>query len=161
MRQTLANRILAAGALALPAGRIAAAAPASVAAVAPPGYVGAAVCGSCHAEALAVWRASGHARAAAGLDAAERERRSCQACHGTGDAPAAPSSPGVECEACHGAGRDYAAADVMRDPSLARALGLRDLATPAARAALCTTCHDAASSRAPFDLDAAWRRIAH
>jgi hypothetical protein len=48
---------------------------------------------------------------------------------------------------------------VMRDPQLARALGLRELAGPERRAALCVTCH--AVGRAPFDIEAAWRRIAH
>jgi hypothetical protein len=125
-------------------------------------YVGATACGACHPAALATWRASGHAHAARPLTATELGRRACQACHATGDAPAAPAArPGVECEACHGAGVDYALADVMRDPSLARALGLRELAGAERRAALCTSCHTAAASRAPFDVEAAWRRIAH
>jgi hypothetical protein len=123
-------------------------------------YVGADACGACHAEALQIWRRSAHASAGDPLTAGERERRACQMCHATGDAPAAPAvRPGVECEACHGAGAAYALDDVMRDPALARALGLVDLGAPGRRAALCLTCHEI--GRAPFDLDAAWRIIAH
>jgi hypothetical protein len=124
------------------------------------GYLGADACGACHRAELASWRTSAHARASRPLSAEERTRRACQACHATGDAPAAPATwADVGCEACHGAGATYAADDVMRDPPLAEALGLRPLATPAARAALCLGCHDV--GRAPFDVEAAWARIAH
>lgn len=130
------------------------------AAAAEPPYVGAMACGACHASALAIWQASAHARAAARLTAGERARRACQSCHATGDVPASPAAfAGVECEACHGAGRDYAPADVMRDPPLARALGLAELGSVEHRRALCATCHEV--GRAAFDLDAAWRQIAH
>ena len=43
---------------------------------------------------------------------------------------------GVSCETCHGAGRVYAQAYVMRDPELARAVGLVD---PGERT--CAACH--------------------
>jgi len=84
----------------------------------------------------------------------------CLSCHGTGDGPAARARlPGVQCEACHGAGRAYAPDDVMRDPFLARALGLRDLATDPAAA--CLRCHRARTTPEPFDFAKSWARIAH
>jgi hypothetical protein len=49
----------------------------------------------------------------------------------------------------------------MRDAVLARALGLRKLATKEERAALCIRCHDASTSILPFDVEKAWIRIAH
>src|SRR5262245_2057217 len=101
-------------------------------------YVGSQACGACHAAELAAWQASAHARAAIAGAAPRR----CAACHGTGDAPAgAAYEAAVGCEACHGAGAAYAPDDVMRDPPLAAALGLRDLSAPAARAAVCAACH--------------------
>jgi hypothetical protein len=55
------------------------------------------------------------------------------ACH----APDADKGlPGVSCEACHGAGRLYSPAYVMRDPELARAVGLLD---PGEKT--CLACH--------------------
>src|SRR5689334_7877155 len=105
-------------------------------------YVGADACATCHAEIAAGWRQTAHARALASLSAAEAASPRCRACHATGDAPLADAPlDGVQCEACHGAGLDYAPDDVMRDPALARALGLRDLSTSARRAAACMRCH--------------------
>jgi len=43
---------------------------------------------------------------------------------------------GVSCEDCHGPGRLYSSPHVMRDPELARALGLAD---PGERT--CAGCH--------------------
>jgi hypothetical protein len=141
-------------------GRAVASEPAVVARAMPGGYLGAEACGACHREALATWRGTAHARSSAALSSAERARRACQACHATGDAPAAPAiRAAVECEACHGPGEGYAADDVMRDRPLALALGLRDLGSGAARAALCLGCH--AVDRTAFVTEAAWRRIAH
>ena len=80
----------------------------------------------------------------------------------TGDAPAGDGYfAGVGCESCHGAGAGYAPDDIMRDRPLARLLGLRDLSTPAARAALCASCHRASTRLAPFDPVAAWKAIRH
>ncbi len=80
----------------------------------------------------------------------------------TGDAPAGEAyDSGVGCESCHGAGAGYSPDDVMRDPPLARALGLRDLSTPAARAQVCIGCHRAATRLAPFDPERAWETIRH
>ncbi len=116
----------------------------------------------CHEEIARSWRATAHARPRAKLSREESASAACRGCHATGDAPAGRSDlAGVQCEACHGAGADYALDDVMRDPALARALGLRDLSTPERRAALCMRCHARGTRLAPFDPEAAWRRIAH
>lgn len=125
-------------------------------------FVGADACGQCHAEIAASWRRSAHGRALAALSSREAASPRCRSCHATGDAPLGRSDlPGVQCEACHGAGADYAPDDIMRDRVLARALGLRDLATPARRTGLCMRCHRAATRLAPFDPEAAWKQIAH
>jgi hypothetical protein len=125
-------------------------------------FVGADACATCHADVAASWRATAHARALARLDRREAASPRCRSCHATGEAPLGRSDlPGVQCEACHGAGADYAADDLMRDPALARALGLRDLSTPARRAAVCMRCHRAATRLAPFDPERAWKAIAH
>jgi hypothetical protein len=125
-------------------------------------FTGVDACASCHAEIAAGWRKTAHSRALAALTAREAASPRCRACHATGDAPLGRSDlPGVQCEACHGPGADYAADDLMRDRPLARALGLRDLSTPARRAALCMRCHRAVTRIAPFDPEAAWKQIAH
>jgi hypothetical protein len=112
-------------------------------------YVGSQTCGGCHPAELAAWQATAHAKAALAGAAPKR----CYACHGTGDAPAGAAYwAEVGCEACHGAGASYAPDDVMRDPPLARALGLRDVTTPAARAAVCDACHRAITRLVPIDL---------
>ena len=115
-------------------------------------YVGSATCGTCHPRQLAAWQATGHARAATVLPPKPPAR--CQACHGTGDAPAGRSYfAEVGCEACHGPGGHYAEADVMRDPALARALGLVDVTRPAVGAATCARCHAGRGTRLqPVDL---------
>jgi hypothetical protein len=125
-------------------------------------YLGSEACGGCHAAELAAWRAGPHARASESLRGDERGDRRCQACHATGAAPAGRAVlPGVGCEACHGAGAAYAPEDVMRDPTLARALGLLALDTPARRGRVCGGCHVTRTRLAPFDAESAWRRIGH
>lgn len=114
-------------------------------------YVGSEVCGSCHPAQLAAWRATAHARAER---AVPRDAVRCRACHSTGDAPTgAAYFPDVGCESCHGPGAAYADDDVMRDPQLARLLGLVDLADPAIRTVRCARCHAGPSTRlTPPDL---------
>jgi hypothetical protein len=113
-------------------------------------WIGSAACGACHPAELRAWRATAHATAATPLGARPAGR--CLACHGTGESPAGPTvEAAVGCEACHGAGAAYAPDDVMRDPVLARALGLRDVSTPGARARVCATCHQATTRLRPFD----------
>lgn len=117
-------------------------------------YVGSATCGTCHPRELAAWQATAHARAVTSLP--PRPAARCLACHGTGDAPAGRAYfAEVGCEACHGPGGHYAEDDVMRDPPLARALGLVDVTAPATRAATCGRCHAGRGTRlAPVDLAA-------
>lgn len=113
-------------------------------------WVGSAACGACHPKELAAWQATPHALTRSRFQT--RPGALCLGCHGTGEAPAGPAiAVEVGCEACHGAGAAYAADDIMRDPPVARALGLVDLSTPAARAALCATCHARATTGKPFD----------
>jgi hypothetical protein len=114
-------------------------------------WTGSAACGTCHPKQLAAWQATPHAMTHARWQAAKPEAR-CLACHGTGEAPAGPAiAVEVGCEACHGAGAAYAEDDVMRDRPVALALGMADLTSPKARAALCMQCHARATRGKPFD----------
>jgi len=125
-------------------------------------YIGAEACGSCHERELAAWRNGPHVRAVESLRAEEAADRRCQACHTTGDAPAGRAAfANVGCEACHGAGAGYAEDDIMRDLPLSRALGLRDLSTAKARAAMCAGCHQVRTRLGAFDPERAWARIGH
>lgn len=107
-------------------------------------YVGAETCKACHPAAYDAWRASPHARARDALPDRSRADPRCLTCH----APALDDGiSAVSCEACHGPGRLYSAPYVMRDPELARALGLAD---PGERA--CAGCHtDSTPSLVKFD----------
>lgn len=83
--------------------------------------VGPETCKACHPAAYEAWLAGPHARSLETLPARSREDARCLACH----APDRGAGiGGVSCEACHGPGRIYAAPYVMRDPELARAVGL-------------------------------------
>ena len=114
-------------------------------------WLGSAACGRCHPAELAAWQATPHAQTRARFDRTRPEPR-CLACHGTGEAPAGEAiAVEVGCEACHGAGTAYAEDDLMRDRPLALALGMVDLSTPKARAALCAACHARSTRRTPFD----------
>jgi hypothetical protein len=116
----------------------------------PRDWVSSAKCGSCHPKELASWQATPHATTRQRF-AAKPEAR-CLACHGTGEAPAGPAiAVEVGCEACHGAGAAYAADDLMRNRTAALALGLADLSTPKARAALCMQCHARPTTSRAFD----------
>jgi len=113
-------------------------------------WTGSAACGACHPAQLASWQATPHAQTRHRFTARPEAR--CLGCHGTGEAPAGPAiAVEVGCEACHGAGAAYAADDVMRDRPVALALGLADIATPKARAAVCAACHRAPTRSAAFD----------
>jgi Cytochrome c554 and c-prime len=113
-------------------------------------WTGSAACGACHAAELAAWQATPHARTRERF--AARPEARCLACHATGEAPAGPAiAIEVGCEACHGAGAAYAEDDVMRDRPVALALGLTELLTPQARAAVCAPCHRRATRGTPFD----------
>lgn len=124
---------------------------------APRDYVGVDACASCHPAIAASWRETAHARASAPEVLGRRARDgACLVCHATGEgASPARLLAGVQCEACHGGGAAYAIEDVMRDPPLSRALGLRDPMKTCAR------CHVARTGARPFDAAAAWERIKH
>lgn len=116
-------------------------------------WTGSMACGSCHPAQLAAWQRTAHATTARRLPVRPETR--CLACHATGEAPAGPAiAIEVGCEACHGAGAHYAADDVMRNPVVARALGLVDIKTPRVRDAVCTGCHARSTRSTAFDRDA-------
>lgn len=95
--------------------------------------VGPETCKACHPAAYEAWLASPHARARESLPASSRDEPRCLSCH----APDAEDGlAGVSCEACHGGGRAYSPRYVMRDPELARAVGLLD---PGEKT--CAGCH--------------------
>lgn len=95
--------------------------------------VGPEACRACHPSAYEAWRAGPHARARESLPERSRNDARCLSCH----APDADDGlSGVSCESCHGGGRLYSAPYVMRDPELARALGLED---PGEKT--CLACH--------------------
>ncbi|HEY5948593.1 MAG TPA: multiheme c-type cytochrome [Kofleriaceae bacterium] len=119
----------------------------------PRDWAGSAKCGSCHAKQLAAWQVTPHATTRQRF--AGKPEAKCLACHGTGEAPAGPAAVEVGCEACHGAGAAYAADDLMRNRTAATVLGLTDLTTPKARAALCMTCHARMTKSRAFDPTAA------
>lgn len=113
-------------------------------------WTGSAACGACHPRELAAWQITPHARTRDRFPSRPEAR--CLGCHATGEAPAGPViAVEVGCEACHGAGAAYAEADVMRDRPVALALGLGDVSTPAARAAVCAPCHLRATRGTVFD----------
>jgi hypothetical protein len=106
--------------------------------------VGPETCKACHPAAYEAWRAGPHARARESLGERHARDARCLSCH----APDAEDGlAGVTCEACHGSGRLYSASYVMRDPELARLVGLQD---PGERA--CAACHtDTTPSLSRFD----------
>ena len=113
-------------------------------------WTGSAACGACHPKQLVAWQATPHARTRERFP--DKPQGRCLGCHATGEAPAGPViAVEVGCEACHGAGAAYAEDDVMRDRPVALALGLVDVSTPKARAAVCAPCHARATRSRPFD----------
>ena len=116
--------------LVLPALAALAAAPTSSAAG---DKVGPETCKACHPAAFEAWRNGPHARARESLGERHASDARCLSCH----APDAEDGlAGVSCEACHGPGRMYSASYVMRDPELARLVGLAD---PGEKT--CAACH--------------------
>ncbi len=130
-------------------------------------FVGSAICGNCHTEAMAVWEGSAHAEATSSIvqppeergDVARHFDPECLSCHVTGWNPqeyfpyesgylsldASQHLTGSGCENCHGPGSKHAAAeevgsDVTED--------VRDQLREAMRLPLdqarekCMSCHD-------------------
>jgi hypothetical protein len=118
-------------------------------------FVGAESCKACHPEAFAAWRTSKHARAFETLSPQQKNDARCASCH----APDLRDQRvvGVTCEACHGGGQYYSPRYVMKDPELARLVGLVD---PSERQ--CRSCHDASSpSLRPFEFAQKLKLIDH
>ncbi len=95
--------------------------------------VGPETCKACHPAAYDVWRNGPHARSLDGLPAQNRNDPRCLSCHSP---DADDGLAAITCESCHGPGRIYSAPYVMRDPELARAVGLVD---PGEKS--CLACH--------------------
>ncbi len=95
--------------------------------------VGPETCKACHPAAYDVWRMGPHARAFDALPEQHRRDPRCLSCHSP---DAEEGLSGISCEACHGPGQLYSAPYVMRDPELARLVGLVD---PGEKA--CLSCH--------------------
>ncbi len=153
-----------------------------------PIFIGVQACGACHegresGHQFSKWRLGAHAKAYASLALPEsreivrlsgiteepQKARMCLGCHAAaGDAEDWEKvegfhiEDGLQCEACHGAGSEYAPEDIMRDREKAMMRGLK-----MPRKDDCMICHrakgshDAVLTKKPFDLDAAWRAIAH
>lgn len=101
-------------------------------------------CKACHQAAWESWRETAHARAQESLPPRNRQDPRCTVCH----APDLDKGvAGVSCEACHGPGQAYAASYVMRDPELARAVGLAEGGEKT-----CLVCHtESAPSLGKFE----------
>lgn len=107
-------------------------------------FLGSESCKGCHPDAYGAWRASKHARSMESLTAEQQKEARCTTCHAPNLADQAMASIG--CETCHGGGQYYAPAYVMKDPELARLVGLVD---PSEKS--CRSCHEPSSpSLRPF-----------
>lgn len=107
-------------------------------------FLGPESCKACHPDAYTAWKASKHARARDSLSTQQQQDSRCLSCHSPDEGAAQVQN--VTCESCHGAGQYYTPSYVMKDPELARLVGLVD---PSEKA--CRTCHDASSpSLKPF-----------
>lgn len=135
-RSLLASRAVRPLVPSLPSGSAILFAVASAVAAPPPEHLGADGCRTCHPVAYEAWSAGPHARALSSLSTTQASDPACRACHTLAPDREDPTLAGVQCEACHGAGRKYAPDHVMRDPVLARLLGLEDV-----REATCLVCH--------------------
>ena len=118
-------------------------------------FLGPESCQGCHPQAYAIWKHSKHARSAASLSPQQQRDAKCQTCHSPG--PSEQNLASVSCETCHGGGQYYVASYVMKDPELARLVGLQD---PSEKS--CRTCHDASSpSLRPFEFVEKLKAIDH
>jgi len=118
-------------------------------------FLGPESCKACHPDAYAAWSTSKHARSFESLTRDQQRDPRCVACH----APNLTEQKvgAVSCETCHGAGQYYVPSYVMKDPELARLVGLLD---PGERS--CKSCHDASSpSLKPFDFTAKLKAMDH
>jgi nitrate/TMAO reductase-like tetraheme cytochrome c subunit len=118
-------------------------------------YIGAHQCRGCHEADYKTWEGSAHARAFSILPEQERKNPQCLQCHSVGTAP---HLQGVQCESCHGGGKYYVMPEVMVDPVLARAVGLRVVKGEKG----CKDCHKGHSPKLrPFKYKEMWKKISH
>jgi hypothetical protein len=131
---------------------------ASTAAAADPhDFIGAERCGSqCHAPQYEAWRKGPHADTLRALSGRQLQDPTCLSCHAmVGPGPDQRTPLGVQCESCHGAGRAYAPSHVMRDPVLAKLMGLEPVTEQT-----CAQCHQpSAPSVGPFSYAEAVRKV--
>jgi hypothetical protein len=133
-----------------------AAAPAGAADFVAADMVGPESCKACHAEAYNAWKLSKHSRALDSLSPQQQKDGRCLSCHSP-NVKDQNVAVAVSCETCHGGGQYYAASYVMKDPELARMVGLVD---PSEKS--CRSCHDASSpSLRPFDFVEKLKLIDH
>ncbi|MBN2129449.1 MAG: hypothetical protein JW741_08125 [Sedimentisphaerales bacterium] len=151
-------------------------------------YVGARVCGNCHAGPgmgyqFALWLNSRHSQAYAalaqpaakeiaqlsGIREEPQEAFTCLGCHSSGAQAEEWQKDetfrledGVQCESCHGPGSEYMAMDVMRDRAAAMQAGLRMPNEEACmRCHLVKGTHVAVLGSPAFDVAEGMAQIAH
>jgi Cytochrome c554 and c-prime len=118
-------------------------------------FLGSESCQGCHPDAYAAWQTSKHARARDVLSVQQQKDARCLSCHSPNQSDQRISH--VSCEACHGGGQYYSARFVMKDPEVARLVGLVD---PTEKS--CRGCHDGSSpSLKPFDFASKLKAIDH
>lgn len=118
-------------------------------------FLGPESCKGCHPAAYDTWMQSKHARAGESLVSTQQKDVRCLSCHSPDQATQSVSH--VTCETCHGPGQHYSPSYVMKDPELARLVGLVD---PGEKS--CRACHDASSpSLKPFNFVEALKAIDH
>ncbi|MFO0600051.1 MAG: cytochrome c3 family protein [Myxococcaceae bacterium] len=118
-------------------------------------FLGSESCQACHPDAWAAWQATNHARARDVLSAQQQKDMRCLSCHSPNQVDQKVAH--VACETCHGGGQYYSANYVMKDPELARLVGLLD---PGEKS--CRACHDGSSpSVRPFEFAEKLKAIDH
>jgi hypothetical protein len=119
-------------------------------------YVGQASCVSCHEDADAFWRTTGHAKAYETLtDEFKEFNLDCVGCHVTGYNRPGGSTvtyvdglKDVQCESCHGPGSRHV--DSSGDTSFI---------TLVPQASVCRSCHHAPHVEDAWDIEQAWQKI--
>ncbi len=151
-------------------------------------YIGVQACAKCHegletGHQFSRWRLSAHAKAYAALSMPEAEEitklsgiteepqkaKMCLGCHATAADveewrrdDAFRVNDGLQCEKCHGPGSEYATTRIMSNRKRAVENGLKIPSKDA-----CMMCHrvkgshEAVLKKKPFDIEKAWKAIAH
>ncbi len=120
------------------------------------GYAEPAVCGECHTQEYATWRASAHAGAVGTLSERGRLVDECLECHSEEFRRNAGFDPGnvvpgdgVTCTTCHGGGLAHSLTGSAEH--VARTMAPEG----------CMACHSADRQPAGFDYSTSWTAIAH